>query len=130
MTAAEVVEEVSAQARVGRSTPTRADDATRMPPPSNVTEEGDGAPTPPPAEVRRAPTPPRAEASPPKGSPGRGREPLIPVTPAGGSAEGKEAPAASDDEVDKIQGRPNDGREHIYVWRQRGDHFIGHEEIA
>ena len=65
-----------------------------------------------------------------KGSPGRGKEPLIPVTPAGGNIEGEEAPAASNDEVEEIQGRPHDGRQHVYVWRQRGDHFIGHEEPA
>jgi len=49
---------------------------------------------------------------------------------AGGSAEGEEARTASDDEVEEIQGRPQDGRQHVYVWRQRGDHFIGHEELA
>jgi hypothetical protein len=32
--------------------------------------------------------------------------------------------------VEEIQGRPHDGRQHIYVWRQRGDHWTGHEEIA
>ena len=79
---------------------------------------------------RRAPTPPRAEASSPKGSPGRDKGPVIPVTMAGGSAEGEEAQAASDDEVEEIQGHPHDGRQHVYVWRQRGDHFIGHEELA
>ena len=36
----------------------------------------------------------------------------------------------SDDEVEEIEGRPRDGRQHVYVWRQRGDHFIGHEELA
>ena len=37
---------------------------------------------------------------------------------------------ASDDDVEEIQGRPRDGRQHVYVWCQRGDHFIGHEELA
>ena len=37
---------------------------------------------------------------------------------------------ASDDEVEEIQGHPQDGRQHVYVWRQHGDHFIGHEELA
>jgi len=32
--------------------------------------------------------------------------------------------------VEEIEGRPRDGRQHVYVWRQRGDHFIGHEELA
>ena len=55
---------------------------------------------------------------------------MILVTTAGGSAEGEETRTASDDEVEEIQGRPQDGRQHIYVWRQREDHFIGHEELA
>ena len=42
----------------------------------------------------------------------------------------EETQAASDDEVEEIEGRPRDGRQHVYVWRQRGDHFIGHEELA
>ena len=130
VTAAETAEEGPAQARTGASTPARDDEATRTPPPSSVAEEGDRAPTPPPAEERRAPTPPREEASSPKGSPGRGKGPVIPVTTAGGSAEGEEAQATSDDKMEEIQGRPQDGRQHVFVWRQRGDHFIGHEELA
>jgi len=55
---------------------------------------------------------------------------VIPVTMAGGSTEGEETQAASDDEVEEIQGHPHDGRQHIDVWHQRGDHFIGHEELA
>ena len=65
-------------------------------------EEGDKVPTPPPAEEERAPTPALAEASTPEGSPSRGKGPMIPVTVAGGSAEGEEAQAASDDEVEEI----------------------------
>ena len=42
---------------------------------------------------------------------------MIPVTVAGGSEGGAKAQAASDDEVEEIQGRPHDGREHVYVWR-------------
>ena len=106
VTAAETAEEGPAQARSGASTLTRDNEAARMPPLSSVAEEGDRAPTLPPAEERRAPTPPRAEASSPKGSPGRDKGPVIPVTTAGGSAEGEEAQAASDDEVEEIQGRP------------------------
>jgi len=127
--AAETAEEDPAQARTGVSTPAR-DEAARTPPPSSVAEEGDRAPTPPPAEERRAPTPPQTETSSPKGSPGRDKGLVIPVTMVGGSAEGEETQAASDDEVEEIQGRPHDGRQHVYVWRQRGDHFIGHEELA
>jgi len=44
--------------------------------------------------------------------------------------EGEEAQAVSDDEVEEIQGRPHDGCQHVYVWRQCGDHFIGHEELV
>ena len=54
----------------------------------------------------------------------------MPATAAGGSAANEEPRAASDDDVEEIQGRPRDGRQHVYVWRQRGDHFIGHEELA
>jgi len=54
----------------------------------------------------------------------------MPATTAGGSAEGEKTRTTSDDEVGEIQGRPQDGRQHVYVWRQRGDHFIGHEELA
>ena len=32
--------------------------------------------------------------------------------------------------MEEIQGRPRDGRQHVYVWRQRGDHWAGHEEIT
>ena len=130
MTAAETAREDPAQARAGARTPTRDDEAARTPPPSSVIEEVDRAPTPPPAEERRAPTPPREEASLPKGSPGRGKGPVMPVTTVGGNAEGEEAQATSDDEVEEIQGCPQDGRQHVFVWRQRGDHFIGHEELA
>ena len=55
---------------------------------------------------------------------------MLPVTVVGGSAEGEETRAASDDKVEEIQGHPHDGRQHIYVWRQRGDHWASHEEIA
>ena len=54
----------------------------------------------------------------------------MPTTVAGGSAANEEPQAASDDDMEEIQGRPCDGRQHVYVWRQRGDHFIGHEELV
>ena len=76
------------------------------------------------------PTPPRAGASSPVGSPGPYQGPVMPSTAAGGSAANEEPQEASDDDVEEVQGRPRDGRQHIYVWRQRGDHFIGHEELA
>ena len=54
----------------------------------------------------------------------------MPSTAAGNSAANEEPREASDDDVEEVQGRPRDGRQHVYVWRQRGDHFIGHEELA
>ena len=48
----------------------------------------------------------------------------------GKSAQGEEGQAGSEDEVEEIQGHPRDRSQHIYVWRQRGDHWAGHEEIA
>ena len=54
----------------------------------------------------------------------------MPSATTGGDAAGEETRAASDDEVEEIEGRPHDGRQHVYVWRKRGDHFIGHEELA
>ena len=77
VSAVETAEKDPAQARTGASTPTRDDEAVRKPPTSSVVEEGDRAPTPPPAEERRDPTPPRAEASLLKGSPGRNKGPVI-----------------------------------------------------
>jgi len=112
------------------NTPAGDEEAARVPPPSSAAEEEDRVPTPPPAEEKRGPTPPRAGASSSVHSPGLDQGPLMPVTTARGSAEGEETQTASDDEVEEIQGRPQDGRQHVYVWRQRGDHFIGHEELA
>jgi hypothetical protein len=54
----------------------------------------------------------------------------MPSTAARGSAANEEPQEASDDDMEEVQGRPRDGRQHVYVWRQRGDHFIGHEELA
>lgn len=47
----------------------------------------------------------------------------------GRSAQGEEAQACSEEEVEEIQGHPRDDHQHIYVWRQRGDHWAGHKEI-
>jgi len=55
---------------------------------------------------------------------------MIPVTTAGGSGKAAEAQAASNDEVEEIQGHPRDGRQHVYMWRQCGDHWAGHEELT
>jgi hypothetical protein len=39
------------------------------------------------------------------------------------------AESEDDDVLEEIEGHPKDGRQHVYVCRQRGDHFICHEEI-
>ena len=83
VTVAETAEENPAQVKTRASTLTRDYEAARTPPPSSVVEEGEKVPTPPLAEEERAPTPVPAEASTPKGSPSRGKGPLIPVTTAG-----------------------------------------------
>jgi len=129
-TVAESAEEHPDPTKPRASIPAGDDESARTPPPSSVVEEQNKAQTTPPSEGRRGPTPPRAEASSPKGSPSQDQGLVIPVTAAGVTAEGEETRAASDDEVEEIQGRPHDGRQHVYVWRQRGDHFIGHEELA
>ena len=127
---AESAEERPAPARAEASTLTRNEEATRAPPPSNVVEVGSRAPTPPPAEERGVPIPPRAGASSPVGSPGLDQGPMLPATTVGSSVANEETRTASDDDVDEIQGRPRDGRQHVYVSRERGDHFVGHEELA
>ena len=99
VTATESAEEHPAPSRTGACTTVRDDETVRTPPPSSVAEEEDKALTPLPSEGRTVPTPPRAEASSPKGSPSRDQGPVIPVTTAGGSVEGEETRAASDDEV-------------------------------
>jgi hypothetical protein len=129
-TVAKSAEEHPAPASAMASTPTRNEEAARTPPPSNVVEEESRAPTPPPAEERGVPIRPGQGASSPVGSPGLEQGPVMPATTASGSAANEEAWTASDDDVEEIQGRPRDGRQHVYVWRQRGDHFIGHEELA
>ena len=100
--AMEVADEDPARGRARASTPTRGDEAAGTPPPSSAAEEEDKALSPTPVEEARAPTPARVEAPTQEGSPSRGKGPMIPVTMAGGSTEGEEAQAASDDEVEKI----------------------------
>jgi hypothetical protein len=36
---------------------------------------------------------------------------------------------SDDDVLEEIQGHPQDGHQHMYVCRQRGDHYVYHEEI-
>ena len=129
-TAAESTEDHPAPAGATASIPTRNEEAVRTPPPSNVVEEESRASTRPPAEERGVPTTPRAGTSLPVGSPGLGQGSVMPATMVGGSAANEETRTASDDEVEEFQGRPRDGRQHVYMWRQRGDHFIGHEELT
>ena len=86
-------------------------------------------------EENKAPFPalveePPVEAPAQEGAPDHGKGPMMPSTVVGGSAEGEETQAASDDEVEEIQGRPHDSCQHIYVWCQRGNHWTGHEEIV
>jgi len=126
----ESAEKLPASAQTAASSPTRVEEATRMPPPSNATEGEDRAPTPSPVEGREVPTPPRAGASSAAGSPGPVQGPVMPATTTGCDAAGEGTRVASDDEVEEIEGRPRDGCQHVYVWRQHGDHFIGHEELA
>ena len=101
MSAAEVAEENPVQDKARAGTPTRGDETVGTPPPSSAVEEEDNVPSPSPAE-ERAPTPAPAEASTLEGSHSRGKGLMIPVTVAGGSTEGEEAQAASDDEVEEI----------------------------
>jgi hypothetical protein len=73
---------------------------------------------------------PPIEATAPEGTLDLGKRPITSSAMVGKSAQGEETQADSDDEIEEIQGRPHDGRQHIYVWRQHGDHWAGHEEIA
>ena len=126
----EVAEEDPAQYKAGASTPTKGNETAGTHSPSSMVEEENKVPSPPSAEQERDPTPALVEGSMLEGSPSRGKGPMIPVTMAGGNREGEEAQAASDDEVEEIQGRPHNGRQQVYVSRQRGDHWAGHEEIV
>jgi hypothetical protein len=41
-----------------------------------------------------------------------------------------QAAKSDDDVIEEIQGHPQDGRQHVYVCRERGDHYVCHEEIS
>jgi hypothetical protein len=44
---------------------------------------------------------------------------------------GAEQAAESDDDIiTEIQGHPQDGHQHVYVYCGHGDHYICHEEIS
>jgi hypothetical protein len=42
----------------------------------------------------------------------------------------EQAAESNDDVIEEIQGHPQDGRQHIYVCREHGDHYVCHEEIS
>ena len=104
-------EELPAAAPTTASSPARAEEATGAPPPANATKREGRAPTPPPAEESEVPTPTRAGAASTAGSPGLARGPVMPSTATrGNTTVEEETQAASDDEVEEIEGRPRDGR--------------------
>jgi hypothetical protein len=45
-------------------------------------------------------------------------------------AGAEQAAESDDDVVEEIQGHPQDGRQHIYICRERGDHYVCHKEIS
>ena len=83
------------------------------------TREGTDANAPTKDEIR-APSPtqveePQVETAAPEGTPNLSRRPMMSLAMVVRSAEGEGTQADSDDEVEEIQGRPHDGRQHIYV---------------
>jgi len=80
-----------------------AEEGVRAPSPAHVEEPSDEPMTPP--DVRD-----------------RGKGPMTSSAMVGKSAQGEEGQAGSEEEVEEIQGHPRDRSQHIYVWRQRGDH--------
>jgi hypothetical protein len=65
----------------------------------------------------------RPESSQRQEETGTGQQQEDPRT-AADTAESKD-----DDILEEIEGHPKDGRQHVYVCHQCGDHFICHEEI-
>jgi hypothetical protein len=45
-------------------------------------------------------------------------------------ASSEQAAESDDDVINEIQGHPQDGRQHVYICRERGDHYVCHEEIS
>jgi hypothetical protein len=45
-------------------------------------------------------------------------------------ADAEQAAESDGDIVEEIQGLPQDGRQHVYVCRGCGDHYVCHEEIS
>jgi hypothetical protein len=42
----------------------------------------------------------------------------------------EQATESDDDIIMEIQGHPQDGRQHIYIYHEHGDHYVCHEEIS
>jgi hypothetical protein len=45
-------------------------------------------------------------------------------------AGAEQAVESDDDIVKEIQGHPQDGRQHVYICHECGDHYVCHEEIS
>jgi hypothetical protein len=45
-------------------------------------------------------------------------------------AGAEQAAEFDDDIIEEIQGHPQDGHQHVYICRKRGDHYVYHEEIS
>jgi hypothetical protein len=45
-------------------------------------------------------------------------------------AGAEQATESDDDVVEEIQGHPQDGHQNVYICRERGDHYVCHEEIS
>jgi hypothetical protein len=52
------------------------------------------------------------------------------LNPEQKQAGAEQAVESDDDVVEEIQGHPQDRRQHIYVYRGRGDHYVCHKEIS
>jgi hypothetical protein len=45
-------------------------------------------------------------------------------------ASAEQVVESEDDIVEEIQGHPQDGRQHVYVYRECGDYYVCHEDIS
>jgi hypothetical protein len=45
-------------------------------------------------------------------------------------ADAEQAAESDDDIIEEIQGHPQDGHQHVYIYREHGDHYVCHEEIS
>jgi hypothetical protein len=44
-------------------------------------------------------------------------------------AGAEQATESDDDVIEEIQGHPQDGHQHVFIYRKHGDHYVCHEEI-